>query len=83
MPRAVHGLTRFQCLVGILDEFGRRLAPVHADDFNEPSYIVKGSLGPKLTHLFECLLTDCTRAFKVALLDVGAGQDGVALDTSP
>jgi hypothetical protein len=83
MPGAVNGPTGFQCLVGILDEFGRRLAPVHADDFNEASDIVKGSLGPKPTHLFKCLLTDRTRALKVALLGVGAGQDGVALDTSP
>jgi hypothetical protein len=59
------------------------LAPVRANDFNEASDIVKGSLGPKPTHLFKCPLTDRTCALKVALLGVGAGQDGVALDTSP
>jgi hypothetical protein len=83
MLGAVHRLTGLQYLVGILDEFGRRLTPVHADDFNEASDIVKGSLGLKPTHFFKCLLTDRTRALKVALLSVGAGQDGVALDTSP
>jgi hypothetical protein len=83
MPGAVHRLAGLQYLVGILYEFGRRLAPVHADDFNEASDIVKGSLGPKPTHLLKCLLTDRTRALKVTLLGVGAGQDGVALDTSP
>ena len=83
MPGAVHGPTGFECLVGILDEFGRRLAPARANDFNEASNLVKGSPGPKPTHLFKCLLTDRTRALKVALLGVGAGQDGVALDTSP
>jgi hypothetical protein len=83
MPGAVHGLTGLQHLVGILDKFGRRLAPVHADDFNEASDIVKGSLGSKPTHLCKCLLTDRTCALKVALLGMGAGQDGVALDASP
>src|SRR5829696_7741920 len=68
VPGAVHRLTGLQYLAGILDEFGRRLALVHADDFNEASDIVKGSLGPKPTHLFKCLLTDRTRALKVASL---------------
>ena len=66
-----------------MDESVGRLAPVHADDFNKASDLVKGSLGAKPTHLFKCLLTDRTCALKVALLGVGAGQDGVALDASP
>ena len=76
-------LARFQHLAGIVDESVGRLAPVHANDFDEASDIVKGSLRPKPTHLLKCSLTDRTRALKVALLGVGAGQDGVALDTSP
>ena len=76
-------LTGLQYLAGILDEVIGRLTPVRANDFNEASDIVKGSLGPKPTHLLKRLLTNRTGALKVALLGVGAGQDGVALDTSP
>ena len=66
-----------------MEEVVGRLAPVHADDFNEASDLVNSSLGPKPTHLFKRLPTNRTCALKVALLGVGAGQDGVALDTSP
>jgi hypothetical protein len=69
--------------VGVLGEVVCRVASIHAHDFNEMSDIVKGSLGSKPTHLFKCLPTDCTCAFKVALLGMGAGQDGVALDPRP
>ena len=83
MPVAVRKLPGLQYLAGILDEVVGRVAPVHADDFNEASDIVKGSLGPKPTHLFKCLPTDRACALKVALLGIGAGEDGVALDPRP
>jgi hypothetical protein len=69
--------------MGMLHEAIRRLAPVRANDFNETSDIVKGSRGSKPAHLLKRSLTDRTCALKVALLGVGAGQDGVALDASP
>jgi hypothetical protein len=59
------------------------LAPIRTNDFNEASDIVKGSLGSKPTHLFKCFATDRACALKVALLGVGASQNGVALDASP
>jgi hypothetical protein len=83
MAGAVRRLPRFQYLAGILDEVVRRLAPIRANDFNETSDIVKGSLGSKPTHLLKRLPTDRTCALKVTLLGVGAGQDGAALDASP
>ena len=46
------------------------------------SDIIKGSLGAKPSHLFKSLPTHRACALKVALLGVGAGQDGVALDAS-
>ena len=83
MPGAVEGLTGLQYLAGALGEVVGRLAPVRTNDFNEASDIVNGSLGPKSAHLFKRLPTDRTGALKVALLGMGAGQDGVALDASP
>ena len=64
-------------------EVVRRLACVRANDFNETSDIVKGSLGPKFAQLLKRLPTDRTGALKVALLGIGTGQDGVALDPRP
>jgi hypothetical protein len=52
MPGAVEGLTGLQYLAGALGEVVGRLAPLRTNDFNEASYIVKGSLGPKRAHLF-------------------------------
>jgi hypothetical protein len=72
-----------QYLAGILDEVVRRLACVRANDFNETGDIVKGSLGPKPAQLLKRLPTDRAGAIKVALLGVGAGEDGIALDASP
>ena len=83
MPVAVRKLPGLQYLAGILEEVVRRLACVRANDFNETSDIVKGSLGPKTAQLLERLPTDRAGSLKVALLGVGAGQDGVALDASP
>ena len=67
----------------MLDEVVCRLAPVRANNVNETSDVVKGSLGSKRTHLFKCHPTDRACALKVALLGVGAGEDGVALDPRP
>ena len=53
------------------------------DDFNESSHIVKRSLGSKPRYLRKRFPTNRTCALKVALLGVGAGQDGGALDVSP
>src|SRR5215207_1851691 len=83
MPDAVSRLTGLQYLAGILNEVVGRLASVRANDFNETSDIVNGSLGSKSAHLLKRLPTDRTGALKVALLGMGAGQDGVALDASP
>lgn len=83
MPAAVRKLPGLQDLAGILDEVVRRVACVRANDFNETSDIIKGSLGPKTAQLLKRLPTDRAGSLKVALLGVGAGQDGVALDTSP
>ena len=82
MPVAVCKLPGLQYLVGILDEVFRRLACVRANDFNETSDIIKGSLGPKPAQFLKRLPTDSAGTLKVALLGVGAGQDGVALDAS-
>ncbi len=83
MPVAVRKLLGLQYLAGILDEVVRRLACVRANDFNETSDIIKGSLGSKTAQLLKRLPTDRARSLKVALLGVGAGEDGVALDSSP
>jgi hypothetical protein len=83
MTGAMRRLPGFQYLAGILDEVVCRLASVRANDVNETSDIVKGSLGSKPTHLYKCLPTDRTGALKVALLGIGAGEDGVTLDASP
>jgi hypothetical protein len=79
----VRKLSGLQDLAGILDEVVRRLACVRANDFNETSDIVNGSLGPKFAQLLKRLPTDRAGALKVALLGVGAGEDGVTLDASP
>jgi len=79
----VRALPGFEYFAGILDEVVRRLAPIRANDFNKTSNIVKGSPGAKPTDLYKCLPTDRAGALKVALLGVGAGEDGAALDTSP
>jgi hypothetical protein len=47
MPVAVRKLPGLQYLAGVLDEVVRRLACVRANDFNETSDIIRGSLGPK------------------------------------
>ena len=56
---------------------------MRANDFNETSDIVNRSLGSKPAHLLKHLPTDRACALKVTLLGVGAGQDCVALHTSP
>ena len=83
MLGAVRRLAGFQYLAGMIDEVVGRVAPVRANDFNETSDIVKGSLGSKPTHRFKCLPINRAGAVQVALLGVGAGEDGVALDPRP
>jgi hypothetical protein len=83
MPVAVRKLPGLQYLAGILDEVVRRLACFRANDFNETSDIIRGSLGPKTTQLLKRLPADRAGSLKVALLGASAGQDGVALDASP
>ena len=83
MPVAVRKLSGLQYLAGILDEVVRRLACVRANDFNETSDIIKGSLGPQTAQLLKRLPADRAGSLKVALLGASAGEDGVALDASP
>jgi hypothetical protein len=83
MPVAVRKLPGLQYLAGILDEVVRPRACVRANDFNETSDIIKGSLGPQTAQLLKRLPTDRAGSLEVALLGVGAGEDGVALDASP
>jgi hypothetical protein len=83
MPVAGRKLSGLQYLAGGLDEVVRRLACVRANDFNETSDIIKGSLGPKTAQLLKRLPTHRAGSLKVALLGVGAGEDGIALDASP
>jgi len=69
--------------VRLLGEVVRRLATIRADEFNEASHFVQRARRSKPWHLVKRLLTDRTCALKVALLGMGAGKDGVALDASP
>jgi hypothetical protein len=59
------------------------LTTARADELHEASHIVQCSLRSKPAYLRERLPTDRTCALKVALLGVGAGEDGVTLDASP
>jgi hypothetical protein len=61
----------------------RRLAVVRADELHDTCHIVQRSPRSKPWHLRKCLPTHRAGALQVALLGVGAGKDGVALDASP
>jgi hypothetical protein len=58
MPGAVRRLPGLEYLAGAVGEVVGRVAPVRANDVDETSDIVNGSLGSKPTHLFKCLPTN-------------------------